>query len=123
MNEAQQTYTVPKKGLDCALSARICSLSLNVVEDCREMTTGSFHALLLPAAARTRVVGARHGDPLEPAEGLGRPAVEVRGEVRVVQAVAVAPREVSIGVGLGPERHGRVTIRKAVLVVVGHGPD
>src|SRR5438309_3832490 len=30
---AQQTYTFPKNGLLCALSAQICSLSLKVVDD------------------------------------------------------------------------------------------
>ena len=33
------------------MSAQICSLSENVVEDCFEITTGSVHALLMPAAA------------------------------------------------------------------------
>ena len=51
---AQQTYTVPKKALDAALSAQTCSLSENVVDDCLEMTTGCRHAALPaspPAAA------------------------------------------------------------------------
>ena len=58
-NAAQQTYTLPKNGLDAALSAQICSLSENVVEDCFEMTTGAIQALLSPAAAACDVVGAR----------------------------------------------------------------
>src|SRR6058998_1588667 len=33
-NEARQTYTCPKNGLLAALSAQICSLSLNVVDAC-----------------------------------------------------------------------------------------
>ena len=37
--------------LDSALSAQICSLSENVVEDCLLMTTGSFQASWLPVAA------------------------------------------------------------------------
>src|SRR5574341_927512 len=45
-NEAQQMYTFPKKGLLAALSAQICSLSLNVVDDCLETITGAFHAFL-----------------------------------------------------------------------------
>ena len=51
LNCAQQTYTVPKKRLDDALSAQTCSLSENVVLDCLEMTTGGFHAALMLAAA------------------------------------------------------------------------
>src|SRR5947209_1786318 len=50
-NDAQQAYTVPKCGLEAALSAQICSLSENVVDDCLEMITGGFHAVLVPAAA------------------------------------------------------------------------
>src|SRR5207302_7053297 len=45
-NMAQQTYTLPKNGLDEALSAQICSLSENVVFDCLEMSTGGIHAFL-----------------------------------------------------------------------------
>src|SRR5439155_20383279 len=44
-NEAQQMYTWPKKGLLAALSAQICSLSLNVVDDCRDAMTGAFQLL------------------------------------------------------------------------------
>ena len=36
------------------MSAQICSLSLNVVEDWREMIVGFVQALLLPAAAAER---------------------------------------------------------------------
>jgi hypothetical protein len=43
---AQQTYTLPKNGLEAALSAQICSLSENVVFDCLEMSTGGIHAFL-----------------------------------------------------------------------------
>ena len=50
-NDAQQTYTVPKNGLDDALSAQTCSLSENVVVFCFETSTGSIHAAALPAAA------------------------------------------------------------------------
>ena len=42
---------MPKNGLDEALSAQICSLSLNVVEDCFETISGAVQALLSPAAA------------------------------------------------------------------------
>src|SRR5436305_4365423 len=48
LNEAQHTYAWPKNGLLDALSAQTCSLSLNVVDDCFESTTGGFQALLLP---------------------------------------------------------------------------
>ena len=37
---------MPKNGLDEALSAQICSLSENVVDDCRLMITGGIHAAL-----------------------------------------------------------------------------
>src|SRR3954447_18851367 len=50
-NAAQQTYTLPKNRLDDALSAQICSLSENVVFDCRLIKTGRFQAALTPAAA------------------------------------------------------------------------
>jgi hypothetical protein len=50
-NSAQQTYTFPKKELDEALSAQICSLSAKVVEDCLETMTGSFQAFASPPAA------------------------------------------------------------------------
>jgi hypothetical protein len=53
-NAAQHTYVVPKNGLDDALSAQICSLSENVVDDCREISTGGFQALFTPAAAAAR---------------------------------------------------------------------
>ena len=42
---------MPKKGLEAALSAQICSLSENVVDDCFEITTGGSHAALTFAAA------------------------------------------------------------------------
>src|SRR5438093_1890649 len=42
-NDAKQTYTLPKNGLLAALSAQICSLSLNVVDDCLLTITGSIH--------------------------------------------------------------------------------
>jgi len=42
---------LPKKGLLAALSAQICSLSLKVVDDCFEISTGGCQALLVPAAA------------------------------------------------------------------------
>src|SRR5437868_7247691 len=48
---AQQTYTVPKKGLKDALSAQICSLSENVVWDWWETMTGGIHAAWSVAAA------------------------------------------------------------------------
>src|SRR5437763_1864587 len=51
LKAAQQTYTVPKNGLEAALSAQTCSLSENVVDDCREMRTGSAQADASPAAA------------------------------------------------------------------------
>ncbi|TML12894.1 MAG: hypothetical protein E6G31_08535 [Actinobacteria bacterium] len=48
---------MPKNGLESALSAQICSLSENVVPDCREMMTGGIHASLsFPAAAATSSV-------------------------------------------------------------------
>src|SRR5439155_8558274 len=50
-NDAQHAYTVPKNGLDSALSAQICSLSENVVPDCLATITGFCHAFLSPAAA------------------------------------------------------------------------
>src|SRR5215831_8674297 len=46
-NIAQQTYTLPKNGLDAALSAQICDLSEKVVFDCLDTTTGAIHELLL----------------------------------------------------------------------------
>src|SRR5216684_1351508 len=56
-NVAQHRYTLPKNGLLVALSAQICSLSLNVVDDCLETITGAFHAsALLAAAAATSSV-------------------------------------------------------------------
>jgi len=42
---------LPKCGLVAALSAQICSLSLNVAEACFEAITGGIHALFTPAAA------------------------------------------------------------------------
>src|SRR6267143_2297480 len=54
LNDAQQMYTLPKNGLDDALSAQICSLSEKVVEDCLDTMTGAIHAALPatpPAAA------------------------------------------------------------------------
>src|SRR2546421_1368721 len=50
-DEAHHTYTRPENMLLDALSAQTCSLSLNVVDDCLESTTGVFQALLSPAAA------------------------------------------------------------------------
>jgi hypothetical protein len=56
-NDAQHTYTEPKCGLLSALSAQICDLSENVVDDCFETRTGSDHAdALFAAAARTSSV-------------------------------------------------------------------
>ena len=53
-NAAQHTYVVPKNGLDEALSAQICSLSENVVDDCFEISTGADQAdCTLCAAAAT----------------------------------------------------------------------
>src|SRR5436190_2634587 len=50
--DAQQRYTVPKNGLDAALSAQICSLSEKIVcETCFDTITGGIHALLTFAAA------------------------------------------------------------------------
>src|SRR6516225_3127682 len=46
-NFAQHTYTLPKKGLDAALSAQIWDLSEKVACDCLEMTTGDIHEPLL----------------------------------------------------------------------------
>ena len=79
-NDAQQTYTVPKNGLDDALSAQICSLSENVVDDCRLISTGGIHAALPTRRRRGRdVVGARDGDRLEALERLlGARGAEVR---------------------------------------------
>src|SRR3954471_22157173 len=48
-NAAQQTYTVPKNGLEEALSAQICSLSEKGVDDWRPMIPGDLQASL-PAA-------------------------------------------------------------------------
>src|SRR6516165_6940995 len=51
-NLAQQTYTLPKNGLEAALSAQTCDLSEKVVFDCLEITTGGIHELffrMLPA--------------------------------------------------------------------------
>src|SRR5438445_6282317 len=50
-NLAQQMYTLPKNGLDEALSAQICDLSEKVVCDCCETSTGGIHAFLSLAAA------------------------------------------------------------------------
>src|SRR6516164_8096936 len=47
-NIAQQRYTLPKKGLEAALSAQICDLSEKVVFDCRDTTTGGIHEVLSP---------------------------------------------------------------------------
>ena len=46
-NFAQQTYTLPKNGLEAALSAQTCDLSEKVVFDCLEITTGVIHELFL----------------------------------------------------------------------------
>src|SRR5215470_4555466 len=45
-NIAQQMYTLPKKGLDAALSAQTWDLSEKVVFDCLDTTTGGIHELL-----------------------------------------------------------------------------
>src|SRR6516225_5445314 len=45
-NIAQQTYTLPKNGLEAALSAQIWDLSEKVVFDCLEITTGVIHEFL-----------------------------------------------------------------------------
>jgi hypothetical protein len=42
---------LPKKGLLDALSAQICSLSLNVADACLEAITGDIQAFLSPLAA------------------------------------------------------------------------
>src|SRR5215211_2515803 len=46
-----QTYTLPKWGLEAALSAQICSLSLNRAAFCLVTSTGSSQAPAFPAAA------------------------------------------------------------------------
>jgi hypothetical protein len=46
-----QTYALPKCGLDSALSAQTCSLSLKSAEFCRVTITGSNQASLSPAIA------------------------------------------------------------------------
>ncbi len=50
-NEARQMYALPKNGLLAALSAQICSLSLNVVDDCLVTITGAIQAVASFAAA------------------------------------------------------------------------
>src|SRR6516165_3440564 len=44
-NFVQHMYTLPKKGLDAALSAQIWDLSEKVVFDCLDTTTGVIHEL------------------------------------------------------------------------------
>src|SRR5436190_12800473 len=56
-NAAQQAYTVPKNGLDSALSAQICSLSENVVPDCWLMITGCIQAALPEGPPKAAVSG------------------------------------------------------------------
>src|SRR2546430_2374063 len=51
-NIAQQRYTLPKNGLEAALSAQICDLSEKVVLDCLEITTGVIHEFLSRMPAR-----------------------------------------------------------------------
>ncbi|MEI8410910.1 MULTISPECIES: hypothetical protein [unclassified Kribbella] len=48
-----QTYTLPKKSLEAALSAQICSLSENSAEFCLVTMTGSDHAAWTPARDAT----------------------------------------------------------------------
>ena len=45
------SYALPKNGLDSALSAQICSLSLNSASFCLVTMTGSYHAAFCPAIA------------------------------------------------------------------------
>ena len=80
-NAAQHTYTLPKNGLDEALSAQTCSLSLNVVDACFEMTTGSIQALALPAAAAAGLSvreTAMASKPLKVCSLLVAPTLDVR---------------------------------------------
>src|SRR5262249_19965472 len=50
-NAARQAYTLPKNGLEAALSAQICSWSENCAEFCLDAMTGGIQALAFPAAA------------------------------------------------------------------------
>ena len=51
LKDAQQMYTLPKNGLDDALSAHTCSLSENVVDDCIETMTGGIQVGFDPRRA------------------------------------------------------------------------
>ena len=89
------------------------------------MITGGIQALLPFAAAACDVVRPRDPDRLEALEaGLVTGSAEVGGQVRVVQARAVRPREVAAGVGPRAERDRRVAVGdEAVLVVPRDRPD
>ena len=52
-NATLQTYTLPKNGLEAALSAQMVSLSEKSAEFCLETITGCSQAFLSPAAAAT----------------------------------------------------------------------
>jgi hypothetical protein len=76
---------------------------------------------------RRHLVDARHGHPEEAVlagAGVAHDRVgEVRGEIGVVETIAVGPGE-PVRTRRGPERHPRVTTRaQAVLVVIRHGVD
>src|SRR5207245_11563317 len=51
LKDAQQMYTLPKNGLDDALSAHTCSLSENVVDDCIETMTEGIQVGFVPRRA------------------------------------------------------------------------
>jgi len=68
---------LPKNGLEAALSAQICSLSENVVDDCFEITTGACQAEASPAATREAVFD---GAVVEAAVWRGAPAPGARIE-------------------------------------------
>src|SRR5579859_782368 len=79
-NEAQQTYTFPKNGLLAALSDQICSLSLKVVDDCFDTSTGGIQAFLSVMAPATSSVRetAMPSKPLNVLSRFVAPKLEVR---------------------------------------------
>src|SRR5213592_1529856 len=85
-NEAQQMYTWPKKGLLAALSAQICSLSLNVVDDCRDAMTGAFQLLWSATIAGVKAEApsmretAIASSPLNASSLRVEPKLDVRGD-------------------------------------------
>src|SRR5438105_232149 len=105
---AQQTYTLPKNGLNDALSAQICSLSEKVVDDCFDTSTGGSHAPLLPAAAEAALSvrdTASASKPLNAESERGAPRFAVRWAYEGREATVCAPW--SAGSLLPACRHSR----------------